>query len=125
MTPNIDIIVRETNDNGETVETCIAECNVVEGFRCEECEEVFEETAGVPLYECNECGTIYSKNESADGNSHRCPDCSKFGSKIADDCCALCEEGAVEEIVAAQCPGCQEWYDVSKYADHVRQCLFE
>ena len=51
-----------------------------------------------PLYECV-CGTVYNRWYSADGESHRCPDCNKFGAKVADFACELCGESALVPLV--------------------------
>ncbi|HWW00477.1 MAG TPA: hypothetical protein VNZ64_12330 [Candidatus Acidoferrum sp.] len=67
-------------------------------YKCEECGEDFDESrlAG-PLYECGDCGVRFTQDTSADGNGHRCPECNKFGAKVADLGCPECGEG---ELVA-------------------------
>ena len=73
-------------------------------WRCEGCEAEFtDEDADQgqgPLYECGECGTQFTRDNSADGDSNRCPDCNKFGAKMADLACPECGEGELEPIEA-------------------------
>lgn len=73
---------------------------ILNGHKCESCDEILEEGSAieVPLYECGSCGTIFNRDNSADGDSHRCPDCNKFGSKVSDTSCSECQEGEVIEI---------------------------
>lgn len=55
---------------------------------CPECEaEIVELTK---LYECGSCGEVFGRDDSADGDSNRCPQCNKFA--------ALSEQ--------VQCPEC-------------------
>jgi DNA-directed RNA polymerase subunit RPC12/RpoP len=58
---------------------------------CLQCEKVGEDIEPEPLYECGSCGNEFSRSNSADGGSHRCPQCNKFGSKISDEGCPDCE----------------------------------
>ena len=52
---------------------------------CDECGASFDEDeVDSPLYECGACGTRYTREGSADGGSSRCPDCNRFGAKVAD-----------------------------------------
>jgi DNA-directed RNA polymerase subunit RPC12/RpoP len=69
----------------------------VTAYRCLECGEISAETAGARLYECGECGTIFNEMGSG-GRPNQCPDCKRFASKRADDCCSVCEEGEIEQI---------------------------
>jgi len=75
------------------------------GYKCEACETIWSED-GAPefevFYECGNCGTIFSRGDSYDGDSHRCPDCMKFSSKLYDKGCPECEEGEVVEITMTQ-----------------------
>lgn len=48
-----------------------------------------------PIYECEDDGR-FTREESADSVSNRCPDCRKWGRKVADGTCPKCGEGAVE-----------------------------
>ena len=67
-------------------------------FICNACEEPFEDDRdAVSLYECSEDGTLFTRETSACGN-HQCPDCNKFGSKISNQGCPLCNEGELQEI---------------------------
>ena len=46
-----------------------------------------------PLYECGSCGATYSLAGSADAESNRCPECNRFGRKLAELSCPACEDG--------------------------------
>jgi predicted RNA-binding Zn-ribbon protein involved in translation (DUF1610 family) len=73
---------------------------------CQSCEEVIEDP--VTLYECGECGTIFSRENSADGNSHKCPDCNRFAAKLTAHGCPDCEEeDGCEQVMAVDADG--EW----------------
>jgi DNA-directed RNA polymerase subunit RPC12/RpoP len=72
---------------------------LVEMYRCEECNNLYDEEQaleGGPLYECGECGMTFSRANSANDN-HQCPDCHKFGSKVAD---VSCPDGCDVELAA-------------------------
>lgn len=78
-----------------------------EAFICEDCGALVpvEDAEGVgPLYECGDCGTRYTRGTSADGESHRCPDCNKFGAKVADVGCPDCEEGELAPLYREATP---------------------
>ena len=65
---------------------------------CDACEEfVHESDVDSPLYECGGCGERYTRENSADGDSNRCPDCNKFGAKVADYGCPECGAGELVE----------------------------
>lgn len=76
-------------------------------LRCEECHHVFVEAdaAEDPVYKCTNCETIFNRGETEKGN-HKCPNCGKFGSKIAEFSCPSCEHGPHEEIRGRHCPVC-------------------
>lgn len=43
-----------------------------DGLKCNDCGHVFETAdAGPALYECGSCGTVFNRNNSADGGSHQ------------------------------------------------------
>ena len=90
-------------------------------YRCDSCDEIWDETLGEPLYECGECGTIFSRSNSADGGSHRCPQCNRFAGKLADDGCIECETGEVEEVQALECPHCKELHEPDHIPEGCRQ----
>jgi len=73
-------------------------------FKCTSCEQFFDEEELVTMYQCNNCGTVFSKDNSADGVSHRCPDCNKFAAKLHDHGCPDgCEvEEECDEVQAAE-----------------------
>ncbi len=93
----------------------------VTAYRCVECGAISEDYVE-KLYECPNCGTLFTRDNSADGMSHRCPDCGKFGSKIADTACAECEQGEAEEIEAFRHDACEELHETP---DELRSCESE
>ena len=93
----------------------------VSAYYCSGCETLSEEVAG-PLYECGSCGTIFNRENSADGSSHRCPDCGKFGAKQADESCAECNEGEIEEVTAYPCPVCEDLVKGEDVESHAAGC---
>jgi DNA-directed RNA polymerase subunit RPC12/RpoP len=71
-------------------------------YWCDECDRYHtQEQAeeGGPLYECGNCGTTFTRTNSANDN-HQCPDCNKFGSKLADVSCPDGNETEMDEQVA-------------------------
>jgi len=78
-------------------------------FRCENCDHEVEEdeVEENPLYECNDCG-VFTRDNSADGGSHRCGGCNKWGHKISNYGCPECGEGELTkqetEVVAPITP---------------------
>ena len=73
---------------------------------CPICEEVTKEP--VTLYQCNQCGTTFARENSADGNSSRCPDCDTVAPVLTVHGCPDCEEGdGCEEVMAVEADG--EW----------------
>lgn len=67
----------------------------IDGYRCGDCERIFtSDDSDSPLYECGSCGDTYSRNDSADGGSNRCPSCNKFGAKVSD---VSCPDGCTSE----------------------------
>lgn len=92
---------------------------VVEGFRCTDCEALSEEGSGEPLYECGDCGTRFTREESQTGDSHKCPDCGKWSAKVADDVCEECGEGETEKVLLFECPGCGELVLLDEWQDHI------
>ncbi len=87
-------------------------------YKCMECQEVSGEPGDGPLYECGDCGTKFTRNTSADGSSHRCPDCNRFSSRAADLSCGECEEGEVEEVVILECDVCGDEVAEDDEAEH-------
>jgi len=75
--------------------TSVPETQVV--WWCEGCAEAVEASDLEPKYECGSCGSEYSRSMSADGDSHRCPDCNKFGSKVSEEACPNCGEDCQEQ----------------------------
>ena len=67
-------------------------------WRCPGCGEVLTDDDLEPLYECQDCGTTFGRSDSADGDSHRCPDCNKFAARYGEthDGCGCGEQ--VEEL---------------------------
>jgi len=90
---------------GESMESIEMSEETITAYKCQSCEELVREEAvdpGNPLYECNNCGTVFSRNNSLNGESHQCPDCNKFASKIAEAACPECEEGDLDQIEAVE-----------------------
>jgi len=78
-----------------------------EAYHCPECDEITINT-GYALYECADCGTHFTRVSSADGCSHRCPDCNKFSAKISDHACYECEEAEADIVWVYDCPVCED-----------------
>jgi hypothetical protein len=77
--------------------TVVVEAIVIPLFFCGGCDKTYEEDAVTdagPLYECGGCGTIFTRSTSANDN-HQCPECNKFGAKMAD---VSCPEGCEDEL---------------------------
>lgn len=91
----------------------------IAAYKCEECGALAEDTAG-PIYECGECGERYNRDNSADGTSHRCPACGKFGARVADWSCQECGQGEVEEADAYSCSVCGEIVEGDDMEEHAR-----
>ena len=79
---------------------------LVDALRCDSCDEISPAGDDLlqTLYECGECGTRYTQDASADGDSNRCPDCNRFGARVGDACPACCE-GEVEQCEAREVDG--------------------
>ena len=79
-----------------------------EGHTCPGCERVFSPDSETESgYECDNCGTQFTRTNSADGSSHRCPDCNKFAHKSDTPFCPDCEEPLEEATLAQNAAG--EW----------------
>jgi hypothetical protein len=99
---------------GETIKIKCPKCEVEiekpeseDKLWCVNCEEAKDE--GVKLYECGDCGTIFSSENSADGCGHSCPDCNKWGHTLVENGCPDCEgEDELEERKVYECPECGE-----------------
>lgn len=68
---------------------------VTDVLKCPGCDHIWtnEDDINEPLYECEEHG-LFSRRQTEQGN-HQCPECSKFGSKVAD---VSCPEECTEEL---------------------------
>ena len=75
------------------------------GYFCALCDSLSRETNASALFECSGCGAIFNANNSYDPGAARvrCPDCYKFARKVAEDSCAECEAGAVEQVQCFTC----------------------
>ena len=92
----------------------------VAAYVCEECDKIIPvDQTGPALYECGNCGAVFNRDNSADGDSHRCPDCGKFSGKIEDESCDECTGGAISEADAWECPECETLYATE---DAAREC---
>jgi DNA invertase Pin-like site-specific DNA recombinase len=84
------------------------ELETVTAFQCAECAAILlpDDTRDAgPLYECNDCAERFTRDNSADGYSNRCPFCNKFSAKAADHACPECEAGELEELQAVEVDG--------------------
>ena len=95
--------------------TSAGEVQEVQAYQCLECNELSED-AGEALYECGDCGEKFNRDDSADGMSHRCPDCNRFSAKIADQSCGVCGQGEVEEVAVYKCPECDALHELETQA---------
>jgi DNA-directed RNA polymerase subunit RPC12/RpoP len=95
--------------------------DVESGFGCTSCDWAAEDDADCePKYECGSCGTEFLRSESSDGDSNRCPDCNKFGSKLYLACPECEDETQTMDIV--HCPICDDPLQPSYAQDHVWTC---
>ena len=93
-------------------------------YECQACEHQFNDgDEGGPLYECSRCGTTYTRDESADGDSNRCPNCNIFGAKVADLTCPECQSDEVEhgEFLAPPPPTAEELAAQAEQAARARE----
>lgn len=92
-----------SDDAQESVsKTNLTPVGTVSSFTCNACGEEFDTNDdAVTLYECADCGNRFTRETSADGDSHRCPDCNKFGAKVSEQGCPECNEG---ELVEGETP---------------------
>lgn len=72
----------------------------IDAYGCTECGKVWmpEDDIHEPLYECGSCGDVYRRCDTENGY-HRCPQCNKFGGKLAD---VSCPEGCTSEMEGAE-----------------------
>lgn len=96
----------------------------VTGVQCDECGHMAREADKDSLYECDNCGTKWSRSNASESPAHKCPDCGKMSAKIGDKACPECGEGLMEpaelyEIVGAEDDGDElyESEDDAKDAD--------
>jgi hypothetical protein len=108
------VLIDEAN-----VHRLVANIETAPGFLCEYCDALSDESAGCPLYDCESCGSRFNRDDSADGDSSRCPTCNKFSAKTADDSCAECGSGPVDEVTLAMCPICEDWVIRDEIAKHI------
>jgi len=94
-------------DYGETCPECDQvkdpEAEVIQAWRCEGGCDLTEESSESPLYECGDCGDSFTRDNSADGASNRCPSCNKFAARIADVGCDDCGESEAIQVDAVAC----------------------
>ncbi len=82
----------------------------VRAYKCTDCGDIAAEASEEVLYDCGNDGPFIRSN-SADGDSNRCPECNKFGAKVADEACGSCQAAGVEEIDAYHCTGCGAYFE--------------
>jgi len=62
-------------------------------YECDNCGETFDDDSeAVTLYECSDCCERFTRDTSPNGN-HQCPHCNKFGRKVSNCGCPICNEG--------------------------------
>jgi hypothetical protein len=89
----------------------------INGFKCNSCDTLWaDEPEYVTLYECSDCGVVFSKENSLTGDGHQCPSCHKFSAKLSDVGCPDCQEGEVEEEDLHLCDVCEELFQDSEEA---------
>lgn len=86
--------------------------NVFDAFWCNSCERIIDEDDATVIYECNNCGETFSREESYDGFSHKCPNCGRFGSVLTENACPDCYE-ELEEVEVVECEKCREVFRLS------------
>ena len=101
-----------TQDTKDQVET-------IKAYYCESCDIFMEETGG-NLYECGDCGTMFTRETSKNDN-HQCPDCNKFSGKTGDEACSECQESPVEEVMAFSCDKCGELHREDNVPDECEE----
>jgi len=79
------------------------------GYGCSGCGYAQEEEPEDPIYECGSCGMEFSRSESEDGGSNRCPSCYKFSAKTGTFQCPQCVDVLYECDDCEVCPQCEEW----------------
>lgn len=82
--------------------------DTITGYVCTACGHATDDPAG-SLYECGNCGEQFNSDSSHNGR-HMCPNCYKFGAKIADHSCPECNGGEAEEAQIAECNTCGEFF---------------
>jgi len=84
----------------------------IRAYQCQDCSAIKTEEGG-PLYECGECGTLFNRSSSANGN-HQCPNCNRFAQRIDDMSCAECEQFEIKEVWAVECDCCEELHAIAE-----------
>lgn len=88
----------------------MATVQMVRGYKCSGCNTVLEDVSDqTALYECPDCGSNFTRNNSSNGMSHNSPCCHRFGTKIADYGCDDCDQ-EFEEATLYQCTVCGELF---------------
>ena len=80
-----------------------------DAYQCISCDVIRDDFTEC-LYNCGSCGCTFTKDQSEDGESNRCPECNKFSSKEADYACADCELSETNPVTAYACPTCNEYH---------------
>jgi len=81
---------------------------------CEGCEGFFDEDDLEKVYECNSCGETFKREDSADGDSNKCPSCSKFSSISIENGCPDCDDQDCEKVQAYHCEKCFTYFKVDE-----------
>ena len=91
----------------------ITAIEIIEGWMCTECGLVTDAPSEEPAYECGACGETFTRENSADGDSHRCPHCNRFAGKLHDNAYRDCD-GETEEVQAFECSECAQFHAVDE-----------
>jgi len=88
------------------------------GRKCPSCDRVFDSNEYdelVKLYECGNCGVVFTRENSYRGDNHQCPECMKFSTVLTPDSgCPDCGDTEVdEETKFYECDDCGEISDDS------------
>lgn len=97
----------------------------VGGYQCVECGSISRDVEDDPVYECGNCGTKWTRDGAYSSPAHKCPDCNKFASRIADHGCQECQAGEMEEAELYEIDGgdSEELYETEQDAQDALKAL--
>ncbi len=97
----------------------VIEIEIVSGWICTDCGFVTDTPSEEPGYECGSCGEEFTRANSADGDSNRCPQCNRFAAKRVDDVCERCES-ETQQVWVFECSRCSEFHAVAEAPEECR-----